>query len=113
MAAFPENIACVINNGFGETLPYMKKYLGNTENEAYRDRGVCKVSVHIGSHADMDTFTQWYKNYGHKAFTINLPLYGVEKAWLVRIIDALSTQAWSKSASVRTIQMKLEVLDTI
>ena len=113
MAAFPENIACAKTGGFGETLPFMKKYLGNTVNESYRERGKGTVSVHIDSHADMNTFTQWYNTYGHDTFTINLPLFGVEKAWSVRITTPITTKPWEKNVSKRTIPMNLEVMETI
>lgn len=113
MAAFPTTLSCTVTSGFKEILPETTMYLGG---ETYTDKGRATVDALIDSHSDMEDFTRWYitdLSWGTLPFTITLPLFGVTRAWNVKLTKAIDIEHINDSAINRTINMDLEIQDDI
>ena len=113
MAAFPSTIACVVSDNYKEEFPVTKRYLGG---ETYTRKPTATVTASIATHADMAAFTTWYVstiNNGLSNFTLDVPFFGTRKNWNVRLINPLSTSTIGKVTHLRSIQLKVEILDSI
>ena len=112
MADFPDNIACTINKGYSEQMPFRRRYLGN---KTFVPKVTVQVTARINNHDDMNDFMVWYRNtadYGYDSFTIDLPLLGPVATWTVRFAEQPNTTYLDKGQA-RDLPMKLEVLDTV
>ena len=113
MATFPTNLGCVTTNGYNESFPVTRQYLGGRK---FTYPTTVNVEVFIGSHSDMEDFMRWYITdlaWGTNSFTISIPLFGVTRAWSVKIVNDINVKNNENTASIRTIPMVLEVLDDI
>jgi len=109
MAAFPDNISCVVTKGYGEKSPFRKKYLGGGFGDPSKaEVGVTAVTE---TNSDIQAFERWYLDYGHGEFTINLPLFGVERDWNVRFAAPVDTSLLGKEG--REIPMKIVLMDDV
>lgn len=113
MAIFPTTLSCTVSSNFKEILPETKKYIGS---KTYTHKARATVDAVIDSHADMDDFTRWYItdiSWGTDSFTITLPLFGVSRAWNVKLATPINIEHIGESAINRTIKMELEIQDNI
>ena len=110
MLHFPESYACAITNGFSETLPYSKKYLGGKLTQPL---ATGTVSILVKNDYDMTQFMVWYEsiNWGADVFLMELPLFGTTKYWEVRITSTPATSTPGTKVTKRTIDLDIEIME--
>ncbi len=111
--AFPESLLCYVTDGFSEGFPSLEKYLGARTDQL---PSTANVKVRISSHVTMEQFTRWYLTdiiQGNLTFTVNLPLFGVLRAWEVKLTNKISTTPLATKESIRYITLNLELIEDI
>lgn len=110
---FPKPIACIVTDGFKESLPVKRKYLGS--NYALTDETRVEIKALITDINDVKLFVNWYCNeidYGVKPFKIDLKLFGLKREWEVKLKSDLVLETINSSIS-KHISLKLELQENI
>lgn len=108
---FPKSLVCILVSGFNQTLKPKKNYLGG-KSKIINPTG--KVEVLARDDLEYGIFTEWYVNeldYGNNSFTLEVPFFGLKRAWNVKIVGDVS--ASNSSSQVRKTTMTIEILDDI
>ena len=109
---FPSNLTCVITNGFKSKLIRKKRYLGGAS--APIDAPRVSATIITTSLIELADFADWWVaelDYGYKAFTIELPFFGINRAWEVKLKNDL--EEILKTTTVREITLELELTEDI
>lgn len=114
---FPASIACVLVDGYGESFPQAKRYLGGktSEDNGTTDNPSVAITALCRGEADIALLGYWYYHEigaGAKDFTIELPIAGVRREWRVMLSDQISNTP-PTTPSIREWTFKVEVLDSI
>ena len=109
---FPDNLVCVLVDGFGSTVPRKKKYLGGKNRLV--DFLTITIEVLVKSEVDAAVLLEWWVSeldYGTKTFLIYLPYFGIRKKWTASIVgDMPETIVIGKT---RNVKLRLKIYDDL
>lgn len=109
---FPDNLVCVITDGFTGTAPRKKKYLGNKASLV--DKATVSITILVRDETEAAIFLEWWVSeldYGVNPFTINVPFFGISRGWNVLAIGDMTD--YLKIGTVREVKMKLRILNDL
>ncbi len=109
---FPSNLGCIVIDGYG--VSHDGDWLGFAD-ETLTVNETVTAEVIIKTKTEMALFAHWYYNEllrGTLSFLITIPLFGITRAWEVRMMKGLN-EALVGNGVARNIKMELEVLTDI
>lgn len=112
MVTFPQTVACVKVDGFGEDLPTVTCGFGDKTYTVYpsvRFKAIC------ASHSDFTDLVDFVVNsinYGKDDFYISLPIYGYTMLWTARCIK-IPTAVTAGAAFVREVDFEVQIINDI
>ena len=113
---FPSALGCILVNGYNAKhgATEVKNYLGN-KTSTYTPKPTINVNVILTSNTDMAIFAAWYYTeilQGTVNFLITMPIFGVTKAWEVKLLNGLE-QSLENDVTISNVKMNLELVSDI
>lgn len=108
---FPVSVSCVLTDGYSETQPKPKKYLGN---KSVKEKMIINATTLLESHDDMQLFAHWWYeelDSGSLDFDIELPVFGTPYVFTVKMLNDISTSL--TGSQIREVTMSLEIQNDV